>query len=545
MDMKNRISQLKEVFQDILYVSKLTGTINKKFIIFSALVTSNLTVFLDIVIILAFTLFLTGEIDSFQIIENIVVFLDENIFFLPLIIVIRYGSKILQTYLMKSLEVTVEKNLRVYVMTQIFRQKDFSISDAYFYINKITSHVSFFYSALTNFLNFIIQSSVYFVYLVFSNPSIIAAFSIGVVILIIPIKKLIISSKNYMHQTFLFEKKSDEEIQKVIDNIYLIKILKKDNDELSKFSDTSEQVADGQLKNHLYNILSADFPSFLTIFTFSVFIAYFGNFTFITLDYIVITLRLFQSLGGIAGAFSRVINSQIHIKKLKEAVDVVDSNLYHDYNFHLNLKNNDIEIESVDFKYRNSPEWIFKNLNLNIEKNTHTVITGQNGSGKSTLLGLISGMLIQQNGSIKIGREKLGYIGPTPLILSTSLKENLLYGNSKDIDEKQILETCEMFKLFDVINEETLNRDVTNTSLSSGQMQKVGFIRAILSNVEILLLDESTSNLDRKTKSLILKILTNQNITVINSTHDPTSFVQIDRHIQIDIVKNKRLIYDI
>jgi ABC-type lipoprotein export system ATPase subunit len=102
-----------------------------------------------------------------------------------------------------------------------------------------------------------------------------------------------------------------------------------------------------------------------------------------------------------------------------------------------------------------------------------------------------------------------------------------------------------MFKLFDVINKDILDRQVTNTSLSSGQMQKVGFIRAILSNVEILLLDESTSNLDRNTKSLILDILTDKNITVVNSTHDPTSFSQIDRHIQIDIVDNKRLIYDI
>ena len=228
-----------------------------------------------------------------------------------------------------------------------------------------------------------------------------------------------------------------------------------------------------------------------------------------------------------------------------ETVDIDDADFVHEYSFSKSLKEHDVEINSVNFKYRNSPEWIFDNLNLKIKKNSHTVITGQNGSGKSTLLGLISGMLIHQNGSIKIGRDKLGYIGPTPLILSTSLKENLLYGNTAVVDESNILETCEMFKLFDVVNKEILDRQVTNTSLSSGQMQKVGFIRAILSNVEILLLDESTSNLDRNTKSLILDILTNKNITVINSTHDPTSFKQIDRHIQIDIVDNKRLIYDI
>ena len=182
---------------------------------------------------------------------------------------------------------------------------------------------------------------------------------------------------------------------------------------------------------------------------------------------------------------------------------------------------------------------------MEIKENTHTVITGQNGSGKSTLLGLISGMLIHQKGTINIAKEKLGYIGPTPLILSTTLKENLLYGNKLKITDKKIIETCELFNLDEEINEDYLNRQVTNTSLSSGQMQKVGFIRAILSNVEILLLDESTSNLDRNTKSLILNILTKNNITVVNSTHDPTSFQKVDRHLQIDIIENNRKVYDV
>ena len=543
--MKTRINQLKKVFNDIFYISKLTGTINKKFIIILAIITSNLTVLFDILIILTFTYFLTGQFETFELLQTTVTFVGNNIYILPFVIVLRFAFKIYQTYLMKTLEVTVEKNLRIHVMNHVFREKSFSISDAYFYVNKITSHVSFFYSALTSFLNFVLQAIVYFLYLLFTDPSVIGAFAIGVALLILPIKKLVVSSKNYMHKTYLFEKKSDEEIQKIIDNIYLIKILKKDEDELEKFSNTSDQVADGQLKNHLYNILSADFPSFITIFSFSVFIAYFGNFDFLTLDYIAITLRFFQSIGGITGSFSRVINSQIHINKLREAVKLPDSSVQHDYKFEIINKKNDIELSGVDFKYKNSREDLFTNLNLDIKKNTHTVITGQNGSGKSTLLGLISGMLIHQNGTIRLARQKLGYIGPTPLILSTSLKENLLYGNTNVVDESKILETCEIFKLFDVINQDILDRQVTNTSLSSGQMQKVGFIRAILSNVEILLLDESTSNLDRNTKSLILDILTDKNITVVNSTHDPTSFTQIDRHLQIDIVDNKRLIYDI
>ena len=55
-------------------------------------------------------------------------------------------------------------------------------------------------------------------------------------------------------------------------------------------------------------------------------------------------------------------------------------------------------------------------------------------------------------------------------------------------------------------------------------MQKISFIRALLNNVEILFLDESTSNLDDTTKDQISKILNNLDITIVNSTHNPEDF---------------------
>lgn len=543
--MKYRIKQLRKVLSDVLYVSKQTGTTNKKVTILLAIFASNLTAILDIAIILILTLFFTGEFETFRTIELAINFLDNNMFLLPLVIIVRFSSKLFQNYLIKTLEVTVMKNLKVNVMTQIFKEKDFSTSDAFFYTNQITTHVSFFYSSLTNFLNFLLQAIVYFLYLLFSNPTMVSAFAAGVLLLIIPIKKLLVNSKNFMHKAYIFEKKSNEEIQRVIENLYLIKILDKDKDEIKKFSNTLDEFANGELKKYIYNVLSSDFPSFITIFTFSIFIYYFGDFTFITLDYIAITLRLFQSLGATAGAFGRVLNSQIHIKELKFVLDGKQVNLIHDYKFSTKLEKNDIVFSSVNFKYRNSSEWIFQNLDLEILNNTHTVITGQNGSGKSTLLGLISGMLIHESGSIRLAKNKLGYIGPNPLILSTTLRENLLYGNDTNVDEKTILELCEKFELDKNISSDLLDKEVSNKSLSSGQMQKVGFIRAILANSQVLLLDEATSNLDRNTKLLILDILTSKNITIVNSTHDPTSFRKVDRHIQIDIIENRRKVYDV
>ena len=73
-------------------------------------------------------------------------------------------------------------------------------------------------------------------------------------------------------------------------------------------------------------------------------------------------------------------------------------------------------------------------------------------------------------------------------------------------------------------------------------MQKISFIRALLSNPEILILDESTSNLDLESRKLIFDIINNQNLTIINSTHSPESFIGYDHHISIYLDENIRKI---
>ena len=120
-------------------------------------------------------------------------------------------------------------------------------------------------------------------------------------------------------------------------------------------------------------------------------------------------------------------------------------------------------------------------------------------------MGIISGLYTPTVGGVKLSSSKLGYVGVTPLIIETSIRENLLYGNSESISDKQIkdLLTKFNFKSTDI----NLDEIVSNKTLSSGQMQKISFIRALLNDVEILLLDESTSNLDKESKVLIFDIL--------------------------------------
>ena len=102
-------------------------------------------------------------------------------------------------------------------------------------------------------------------------------------------------------------------------------------------------------------------------------------------------------------------------------------------------------------------------------------------------------------------------------------------------------ELLDKFSFFPTNNTINLDEKINNKSLSSGQMQKISFIRSLLNKSNILLLDEATSNLDEKTKSLIFEILNNEEITIINSTHNKEDF-KYDQEMKIEIIDNLRLI---
>ena len=106
----------------------------------------------------------------------------------------------------------------------------------------------------------------------------------------------------------------------------------------------------------------------------------------------------------------------------------------------------------------------------------------------------------------------------------------------KNIDEKIIINIVKQFELFEDKELIDLEMKVSNTTLSSGQMQKIAFIRVLLSDVDILFLDESTSNLDEKTKSLIFKILKDENYKKINLPLDLESCFFIDFHYKVEII---------
>ncbi len=532
------MKQFKKIFKEVLIVSKKTNVGKKKLRIFLSVALSNFGVLADILIILFFTNLLVGEITDISIVNEIV----GNIYLLPLLIIFRFMNSFAQTTNIVNLQLNIEKNIKIYLLKEIYKKGNYSIADSTYFINTLSGHIGYFYGALSNVINGIIQVLVYSSFLFYTNFNTVSVFLIGAFLLFFPIKKLLVLARKYMHEAWTSGQIAQKDIQSVIENIFIIKILNTTKKEIQNFKDTIERVQDANQKNQIFGTINSLLPNFTTGLTISILIIFFGLLKTLTLDFLGVTLRMVQTIGSLINHTNMMINSHIHLEKF---IEIDNDKLIIPPNYYIidNEINNIIEIKNLDFSYFNSDEKIFSNLNLELPKNQHIVITGANGSGKSTLLGLIAKVFYPQSGIIIANTESVGYVGVTPLIFRASLRENILYGNNFQVSDKEILQLIEKFELYKTDNF-SLNNQVSNNSLSSGQMQKIAFIRALLNKNELLLLDESTSNLDVETKKLIFNILHEKNITILNSTHNYEDF-NYDKHLRIVTHENDRKIFEI
>ena len=93
-----------------------------------------------------------------------------------------------------------------------------------------------------------------------------------------------------------------------------------------------------------------------------------------------------------------------------------------------------------------------------------------------------------------------------------------MYGVQTDVSDTELTEYLTEFEVFSEKNNYDLNLIISQNSLSSGQIQKINFIRLMIQKPDIIFLDEATSNLDLKSKKLVFSKLRSLSSTIINVT---------------------------
>ena len=187
---------------------------------------------------------------------------------------------------------------------------------------------------------------------------------------------------------------------------------------------------------------------------------------------------------------------------------------------------------------------------LQIERGKFTAIVGRSGSGKSTLLHLLGGLEQATDGSIKYGDTdfskmsqnqcddfRLEHIGVVfqsfNLLPELTAYENIILPlmlQNKNIDDKYVDKLIERLELKDRMNH-------LPGQLSGGQQQRVALARALINRPSLLLCDEPTGNLDKKTTQSVMELLFDMSkeysVTLLVVTHDENIAKRFSRVITI------------
>jgi ATP-binding cassette subfamily B protein len=177
-----------------------------------------------------------------------------------------------------------------------------------------------------------------------------------------------------------------------------------------------------------------------------------------------------------------------------------------------------IQFDGVCFTYNERTEPIYTDLNLQIRTGERVGFVGHSGSGKSTAIKLMQRMYSPQMGTVKILgndakglriaalRRSIAVTGQEPIFFNRSIRENIAYGcESADLD--QIRAAAQLAMIDDVIVSLPNGYDTAigerGLKLSGGERQRIAIARACLSDAQILVFDEATSQVDAETEAAL------------------------------------------
>ena len=188
------------------------------------------------------------------------------------------------------------------------------------------------------------------------------------------------------------------------------------------------------------------------------------------------------------------------------------------------FKIHNIKIKDLSFSFKKEEKSlnVLKNINLEIYSGQITGLIGRTGSGKSTLANIISGLITDFEGQIKINdngkfNQKIlqkitGHVSQHVNLIDDTIINNICFGIEKDqIDVEKVNDIIKKLNLENLVNSlpKKFDSNIGEQGLqfSGGQRQKISLARTLYLNPKIIIFDESTSSLDRKSEIEFMEVI--------------------------------------
>jgi len=209
---------------------------------------------------------------------------------------------------------------------------------------------------------------------------------------------------------------------------------------------------------------------------------------------------------------------QMGIVSTERILKLLDSDDYsvNDGNIKANLKG-DVQFKNVWFAY-NDEEYVLKNISFEVKQGETIALVGATGAGKSSTVNLLSRFYDINKGKILIDnidlqeyeldslRRQIGVVLQDVFLFSDTIENNITLGD-KHINREQVVEAAKLVGAHEFIerlpNSYDYNVMERGATLSVGQRQLISFVRALVHNPKVIVLDEATSSVDTETEEMI------------------------------------------
>lgn len=210
----------------------------------------------------------------------------------------------------------------------------------------------------------------------------------------------------------------------------------------------------------------------------------------------------------------------------------------------------EIEFKNVWFAY-NEEKWVLKDVSFKVKPGETLALVGATGAGKSSIINILSRFYEIQKGEILLDgvdirsyelvalRQNIATVLQDVFLFSDSIYNNIVLDN-KAIDKDQVVEATKKVGAFDFIQRlpQGFEQQVQErgSTLSAGQAQLISFVRALVHDPKILILDEATSSIDTETEQLIQSAINNlmEGRTAIVIAHRLSTIQKADKIIVLE-----------
>jgi ATP-binding cassette, subfamily B, multidrug efflux pump len=317
-------------------------------------------------------------------------------------------------------------------------------------------------------------------------------------------------------------------LQEHITGMNIVQIFNREQREYEKFQDINKEHKKAHIKSVLYYSIYFPVAEIIQAIGIGLVVWYGATGVFdleikvgVLISFIMYLQLFFRPIRMIADRYNTLqmgVVSSSRIFKLLES----DEQIPNEGNLKPEKLKGNIKLENVWFAYIDE-DWVLKNINFEVKHGETIALVGATGAGKSSIINLINRFYEINQGNIKIDdtdirdfelgslRRHIGVVLQDVFLFSETIFYNITLGNP-DISREEVMKAAKLVgakkfieRLPGGLDYNVMERGAT---LSVGQRQLISFVRAMVYNPEIIILDEATSSVDTETEEMIQKAIT-------------------------------------